>query len=85
MPVRRRVAGLFPRFAVAAARRVPVAGALVGWVVELLSLNRRRRERQAFEQRVQARLDAIADHLEQTGPQIATRLEAVRSALDSRT
>lgn len=56
---RARVAGLFPRFAIAAAQRVPLVGWLVAWIAALATLPRRQREARAFERRVRERLDSI--------------------------
>lgn len=79
-----RVAGLLPRFAVAAAKRVPVAGVLVAWVAAIATVHVRSREARGFEQRMHARVDALAEYVGQTGTHVAMRIEALRSVLESR-
>lgn len=80
----RRVAGLLPRFAVAAAKRVPLAGVFVAWLEAIAFAHVREREHKAFEQRAQARIDAIAEYVGHSGAQVAMRIEALRSVLESR-
>ena len=79
-----RVAGLTPRFALALARRVPIAGRLFGWLVALASVQARQREARAFEERTARRIEAIGRYAAQSNAQIATRIEALRSVLESR-
>jgi hypothetical protein len=79
-----RVRGLMPRFAIALSRRVPVAGALVAWIVAIATVHRRQREAMAFEQQVQARLDAIAEYVGQSGNHVAMKIDALRAVMESR-
>lgn len=79
-----RVQGLLWRFLIAAGQRVPVAGALFAWLVAVVSLSARARAARAAEQRLHARLDAVAEHLERSSAQIAMRLEALRTVLEPR-
>lgn len=79
-----RVAGLWPRFAVAAGRRVPVAGALFAWLVALLMLGRREREARAFGQKLHARLDSVLEYVAKSQAQVTMRIEALRSVLEAR-
>ena len=79
-----RVGGLLPPFLVAAGKRVPVAGSLLGWVVALATLNRRQRDAQAFEHRVNARLDALAEYVARSGTNVAMRIDALRTVMESR-
>ena len=77
-----RVPGLLPRFAVAAAQRVPVVGALVGWGVALLTLHSQQRHLRALEHHMRLRVDAIGQYVARSNAQIATRLEALRNVLE---
>lgn len=79
-----RVAGLMPRFLVAMSQRVPVAGSIVAWLVTLATLQRRARKARAFEEQVHARLDAIAQYAERSSSQVAMRIDALRSVMESR-
>ena len=78
------VAGLFPRFAAAAAGRLPLVGSIVQWLVAALTLGSRARHARAFEHHVNLRLDAIGRYAAQAGVQVSRRLEALRSVLESR-
>jgi len=78
------VPGLLPRFVVAAAERVPVAGFFVRWGMALLTLGSQRRHARAFEHYVRLRLDAIGRYVAQSNSQVATRLEALRTVLETR-
>jgi len=79
-----RVAGLAPRFAVALARRIPVAGAVIGWLVALASAGVRAREARAFEERMSQRADALAKFVVKSNVQVAGRVEALHSVMQSR-
>jgi hypothetical protein len=79
-----RVPGLLPRFAVAAATRVPVLGTMLAWGVAFLTLHSQRRHQRAFEHFVRLRLDALARYVGQSGSQVALRLEGLRRVLESR-
>jgi hypothetical protein len=78
------VAGLFVRFAVAAASRLPVLGTILEWLVAAATLHSRARHARALEHHFQARLDAMGRYVGQSGAQVATRVEALRSVLASR-
>ena len=78
------VAGLLPRFVVAAASRVPVVGAVVEWLLAVVTLHSRARHARALEHHLHARLDAMGRYVGQSGAQVAMRLEALRSVLESR-
>ena len=79
-----RVPGLLPRFAVAAARRVPIAGTLLSWLVAFLTLHSQQRHARAFEHFVRMRMDALSRYVGQSGSQVALRLEALRHVLEAR-
>lgn len=78
------VAGLLPRVAIATLEKVPVAGWILAWVIAVVALPVRQRERHAFEQQVHARLDAMADYVAQSGAQVAMRVDTLRSVLQYR-
>jgi hypothetical protein len=78
------VAGLFPRFAAAAAQRVPVAGIFVGWAVALATLNSRVRHARALEEHVRGQMDAMAGHVDRMSAVVAMRIEALRTVLEAR-
>lgn len=79
-----RVPGLFPRFAVAASRRVPVLGWLIAWVVALLTLPSQQRHARALEHHLRTRMDALGQYVAQSGAQIAMRIEALRNVMEAR-
>jgi O-antigen chain-terminating methyltransferase len=79
-----RVVGLAPRFAVALVRRVPLAGALLGWLVALATAGVREREARAFEERTSQRVDALAKFVVKSNVQVAGRVEALHSVMQSR-
>lgn len=79
-----RVAGLFPRFALAAAKRVPVAGGVVAWILAFATLHIREREQRALEHRVNERLEALVKYVAESSSQIASRIEALRSVMEDR-
>lgn len=79
-----RVAGLLPRFLVAAAGRVPVAGAVLEWLVALATLRSRARHTRALEHYMHLRLDAIGRYVGQSNSQIAMRIESLRSVMEAR-
>jgi len=78
------VLGLFPRFAAAAAQRVPVAGIFAGWFIALLTVNGRMRHARALEEHLRAQLDAVGEHIDRSGAVVAMRIEALRTVLESR-
>ena len=78
------VMGLLPRFAAAAAGRVPIAGTLVGWLVALATANSRMRHARALEEHVRGQLDAIGDHVGRSGAEVAMRIEALSTVLEAR-
>lgn len=78
------VEGLLPRYLVAAAKKVPVAGAAFSWLEGLATLHRRQRHARAFEQAVISQLDALAAYTARSGEAVAMRVEALRSVLESR-
>ena len=79
-----RVAGLRLRYLVAMAKKIPVAGAFVAWVLALASLHRESRNARAFQQHVFARLDAIAEHSAQSGERVALKIDSLRAVLEAR-
>ena len=79
-----RVAGLLPRFAVAAAGRVPVAGALLEWLLAVVTMRSRARHTRALEHYMHLRLDAIGRYVGQSNSQIAMRIESLRSVMEAR-
>lgn len=78
------VAGLFPRFAFAAAERLPVAGTLVGMLVALLTVNSRMRHARALEEHVRAQLDAVDGHIDRSHAVVVMRIDALRRVLEHR-
>ena len=78
------VPGLFPRFAVAASRRIPVAGTIIAWVVAFLTLHSQQRHVRALEHYMRLRLDAIGDYVGRSNSQVAMRLEGLRTVLEAR-
>ena len=78
------VAGLLPRFAFAAAARVPVAGFIVEWLLAFATMGSRARHARALEHHLRARLDAMGRYVGQSSAQVSMRLEALRSVLESR-
>jgi len=78
------VLGLFPRFAAAAAQRVPVVGIFVGWLVALLTVNSRIRHARALEEHLRTQLDAVGEHIDRSSAVVAMRIEALRTVLESR-
>ena len=79
-----RVAGLFPRYAVAAAKKIPVAGTAVAWLLAFASLHREQRNARAFQQHVFSRLEALGDYSVQSGQRVAMKIDALRAVLESR-
>jgi hypothetical protein len=79
-----RVAGLMPRFVASLLRRLPVAGAVVAGLMAPFTARTRAREARAFEEGTHRRLDAIARFMTQSNTQIAARIEALRSVMESR-
>ena len=78
------VQGLFIRFAVAAASRVPVLGLVVAWAWAIATAHWRAREQRAFQHQVHSRLDALSKYAVDSGSQIAMRIESLRSVMDHR-
>ena len=78
------VAGLWPRFAAAALTRIPVVGAIAEWLIAFATLGSRARHARALEHHLRARLDAMGRYVGQSGAQVAMRVEALRSVLESR-
>jgi hypothetical protein len=78
------VAGLRVRYLVAAAKKAPVAGPVVAWLLALAGLHREARNARAFQQHVFSRLDAIADYSVRSGERVAMKVDALRSVLESR-
>jgi hypothetical protein len=78
------VLGLFPRFAAAAAQRVPVAGAFLGMLVALLTANARMRHARALEEYLRGQLDAVGAHIDRSSGVVAMRIEALRGVLEHR-
>lgn len=78
------VAGLAPRFAAAMAKRVPLVGPVIAWLLALVTLHLRERDARAFEEQVNTRLNAIGEYVGQSSAHVAMRLEALRSVMESR-
>ena len=78
------VPGLFPRFAAAAAQRVPVLGTLVGILVALLTVNARARHARALEEHLRARLDAVGGHIDRSNAVVVMRIDALGRVLEHR-
>jgi hypothetical protein len=78
------VVGLRFRFVLALMRRLPLVGPIFGWLVALATAGARAREARAFEEHASRRLDAIAHFIVQSNSQIAARIEALRSVMESR-
>ena len=78
------VLGLFPRFAAAAAQRIPVIGALLGLAVALLSANSRMRHARALEEYMRAQLDSVGDHVDRSNAVVVMRVDALRQVLEAR-
>lgn len=78
------VPGLLPRFAAAAAQRVPAVGILVGWLVALLTVNSRIRHARALEEHLRARLEEVDEHIDRSNAVVAMRIEALRTVLEPR-
>lgn len=79
-----RVSGLFIRFAVATASRVPVLGLLVEWAWTIATAHWRAREQRAFQNEIHTRLDALARYSAASGSQIAMRIESLRTVMEYR-
>jgi hypothetical protein len=79
-----RVGGLAPRFALAMLEGMRVVGPLVGWVAALSTLNAQRRRLRAMENRLEARLEAVAHYVGQSSAQVGVRIEALRSVLEAK-
>jgi hypothetical protein len=77
-----RVPGLFPRFAVMMAQRIPLLGGLLAWALALLTLPSQLRQARAFEHYARIRMDTIGAFVAQSGSQIALRLESLRDVLE---
>lgn len=78
------VLGLFPRFAIAAAQRIPVAGTFLGLAVALLTANSRMRHARALEEYMRAQLDSVGDHVDRSNAVVVMRVDALRQVLEAR-
>lgn len=78
------VAGLRVRYLVAAAKKAPVAGPVIAWLLALAGLHREARNTRAFQQHVFWRLDALSDYSVRSGERVAMKVDALRSILESR-
>ena len=78
------VVGLTPRFAAAAAQRLPVIGTLAGWLVALLTVKSRMRHARALEEHLRAQLDSVGEHIDHSSAVVAMRIEALRTVLEAR-
>ena len=79
-----RVEGLLPRFLIGAAKRVPVAGSLIAWVLALATVHVRARDAKAFEEIIHQRLDAITVYVAHSSDQVAMRIDSLRTVMESR-
>ena len=79
-----KVPGLFPRFAIAAASRIPLVGRVVGWVFAFLTLGSQQRHARALEHYVRLRLDAIGEYVGRSNTQVGLRLEGLRTVLEAK-
>lgn len=78
------VLGLFPRFAAAAAQRIPVVGTFLGMGVALLSVNSRMRHARALEEYMRAQLDQVGEHIDRSNAVVVMRMDALRRVLEAR-
>jgi hypothetical protein len=75
---------LLPRFLIGAAKRVPIAGSLIAWVLALATVHVRARDAKAFEELIHQRLDAITVYVAHSSDQVAMRIESLRTVMESR-
>jgi O-antigen chain-terminating methyltransferase len=78
------VQGLRPRYLIAAAKKVPIAGTILAWIAALLGVHRQQRHQRAFEHHVATQIEALGNYTAQSGEQVARRIDALRAVLESR-
>jgi len=78
------VAGLKLKYMIAAAKKIPLAGSVLAWLLALATIHRQQRYARAFEQHVFSRLDAMGSYTAQSSEQVAMRIDALRAVLEAR-